>query len=309
MLSASMPKPPVRRRRAALSTGRGLAPAFLVLLLLLPLSACNSGTGQHNADTKAGRHQTTAKTADARPKVPAGAVAVVNGQPVSDAMLHLYGAARSQQQAPGTQPDRKAVLNELINLVLLAQAAHKDGLADTPKVSNRLEFQRTNILAGAMIEKILRGLKISDREIAAAYQRDYKNQVRHEYKTRNIMLHTKAEAEQVIADLARGGDFARLAREKSIGPAASHGGALQWFKPRDVLNAFASAVEKLHKGQYTTTPVHTRYGWNVILLEDVRELPTPALKDVKDKIRIELARKRLDAYLQKLRTRADIVDR
>ncbi|MEJ2346333.1 MAG: peptidylprolyl isomerase [Gammaproteobacteria bacterium] len=242
----------------------------------------------------------------AKTKLPADTLAVVNGQPISKPMLELYREGRAADHPHDAKPTQQELLHEYVNLILLAQTAARDGLAKHPDVARKLAYQRTNLLAGSLIEQMLTDMRISDAEIQQEYDRQIKAEPQREYKARNILVTKRAQAEQVIDSLNKGADFATLARKYSIGPAASAGGALQWFQPRNVLPAFAHGVAQLHKGEYTKTPIKTRYGWNVVLLEDYRELPPPPLDRVRQRIRVELARKRLDAYMDKLRGKADI---
>lgn len=276
-----------------------------VVIAALLLHGCERGPS--TADTAANNTAGGNKTTSAKPlsALPADTITVVNGQAITQNMLALYKQARTQQE-PHAATDRQNLVNEMINLVLLAQSAEKAGMANDPSMQRQLEFQRTNLLAAAMVDKLLAGMRISDSDVQAAYDAQYKNHVRREYKTRNILVSTRADALAVISALEKGADFAQLAREKSIGPAAGSGGALQWFQPKDVLPQFANAVAALPNGQYSRTPVKTRYGWNVILREDARDIPPPPIADVASQLRVEIARDRLDRHIDELRRHAEI---
>jgi peptidyl-prolyl cis-trans isomerase C len=276
-----------------------------LLTLTLAVGGCDrlpgGATGQDPAAPATG-----ASDRHANAKLPADTLAVVNGQPIGKPMLALYREGRAADHPHDAEPTQKELLDEYINLTLLAQTAVKDGLVEKPDVARKLAYQRTNLLAGSLVEQMLTDMQISDAEIQQEYDRQIKGKPQREYKARNILVTKRAQAEQVIDSLDKGADFATLARKFSIGPAASSGGALQWFQPGNVLPAFAHGVAQLHKGEYTKTPIKTRYGWNVVLLEDYRDLPPPPLDRVRQRIRVELARKRLDAYMHKLRDKADI---
>lgn len=240
------------------------------------------------------------------PVRPADTIAAVNGFPISGTMYQLYAQTRKEQHPLGQQPERAALTQELINLVLLAQKAEREGLHEQVEIAERIRYQRINILAGALITELAGESVISDEEVRQEFERRYGEGTRTQYKTRNILVADKAEAEYVIRQLRRGRDFAELAREKSVGPAASTGGALEWFSAEDVLKEFSRAVAGLDKGKFTKQPVHTTYGWHVILLEDTREAPAPELEEVAEAIRSSLFEERLDAYLEELRRNADI---
>ncbi len=234
-------------------------------------------------------------------------IAAVNGFPISGTMYQLYAQTRKEQHPLGQRPERAALTQELINLVLLAQKAEREGLHEQAETAERIRYQRINILAGTLIGRLAAESAASDEEVRQEYERRYGEGTRKQYKTRNILVTGKTEAEHVIRQLRRGRDFAELAREKSVGPAAGTGGALEWFSAEDVLKEFSRAVAALEEGEFTREPVHTTYGWHVILLEDAREAPAPELDEVRETIRRSLFEERLDAYLEELRSDADIV--
>lgn len=278
---------------------------FAIVIVAVLLHGCERGPSTANTAAKNAAVSNKTMPAKALSALPVDTITVVNGQAVTQNMLALYKQARAQQE-PHAASDRQELINEMINLILLAQSAEKAGMANNPDMQQQIEFQRTNLLAAAMVDKLLTGMHISDGDVQAAYDAQYKNHVRREYKTRNILVSTRAEALTVISALEKGTDFAQLAREKSIGPAAGSGGALQWFQPNDVLPQFANAVAALHNGQYSRVPVKTRYGWNVILREDARDIPPPPIADVAAQLRVQIARDRLDSHIDELRRHAEI---
>jgi peptidyl-prolyl cis-trans isomerase C len=278
---------------------RALRPISFALFMgtvATALAACGNGQPPQTDDT--GAPTQAPLTADT--------IAVVNGESVSNATYELYLKLRQQQHPLPRQPNRSDVTEELINLELLYQQAIKEDLQNVPEMVNQLEFQRKNILAGAIIEKLINGFSVTDHDIAEEYAKRYKIKERKEYKTRNILVKTEAEATAIVRELNQGTDFAKLARENSIGPAAATGGALEWFNPEDVLDEFADAVANLKKGEFTGKPVHTKYGWHVILLEEDRVVPAPTLEQVIDTIRNSLLNQRMEAYLQDLRAKANV---
>ena len=69
---------------------------------------------------------------------------------------------------------------------------------------------------------------------------------------------------------------------------------------------FATAAEKLQKGQMTDTPVHTQFGWHIIRVDDVRETPPPPLEQVKPQIVQQMQQEKLQAFEENLRKNAKI---
>lgn len=80
----------------------------------------------------------------------------------------------------------------------------------------------------------------------------------------------RLEAEQVLVELARGGDFEVLARRFSddVGT-REHGGDLGWFRAGRMVPEFERAAFALRPGQ-TSGIVETDFGFHIIRLERVR---------------------------------------
>lgn len=240
------------------------------------------------------------------PAEPEDVVATVNGRPVTGAMVELYSVSRRQQHPAGKQPQPRELTDELINLELLAEEAEKTGLARRADIATELYFQRANLLASAMMEQRARQADIRDAEVEQRYRQRYPEGRITEYRTRQILVNDRSTAERLIAQLRSGADFAQLAKAHSKGPAAAQGGALDWFQPSQVLPEFAGAVARLQQGEYTRSPVHTTYGWHIILLEDKRQVAAPPLDKIAPDIMRELITERLDKHLDELRANARI---
>ena len=72
-----------------------------------------------------------------------------------------------------------------------------------------------------------------------------------------------------------------------------------------MLKSFASNVKKLRPGQISP-PFKTRYGWHIVLLEEIKDTPAPPLKSVAKKIYLELLREKYLRYVKKLHNQAKI---
>ena len=240
------------------------------------------------------------------PAKPEDVVASVNGRPITGSMVELYSVSRSQQHPAGKQPQPRELTNEVINLELLSEEAVRTGLDRRPDIATELYFQRANLLASAMMEEQARKASIADAEVEKRYRQRYPDGKITEYRTRQILMNDRGTAEQLIAKLRGGSPFPQLAQKHSKGPAASQGGALEWFQPNQVLPEFAAAVAKLRSGEFTRSPVRTTYGWHIILLEEVRQVAAPSLDQAAPDIVQELITEHLERHLDELRANAEI---
>lgn len=75
----------------------------------------------------------------------------------------------------------------------------------------------------------------------------------------------KQKADDLLAQIQKGADFATLAKANSDDPgSAAKGGDLGWFKRGMMVPEFDTAVFQLQPGQVTTAPVKTDFGYHII---------------------------------------------
>jgi len=231
----------------------------------------------------------------------------VNGKAISAELLDTFlQAVTGKPPAEATKEQKDALLEQLVNMNLAAQAAEKDGLAKDVSVQSRLDLLRTQILAEAASEQYVKSHPVSDEEVKAAYDSEVANMPK-EYKARHILVEKKETADAILKELQAGGDFSKIAKAQSKDPgSAAKGGDLGWFSAQTMVKPFAEALAKLEKGKMTTTPVQTEYGFHIIMLDDVRSPSAPAFEDVKEQVKMFAQRKKLQAYLDELRKTATI---
>jgi peptidyl-prolyl cis-trans isomerase C len=230
----------------------------------------------------------------------------VNGEAVKDTHFLVY---RAQRGAQGQQLDEQAqlgLLNELVNTVMIAQTAVKQGLDKHPELQAAAEVARYRILAEAAVEQYLRDHPVEDKDIEALYQSQYGDAKLTEYKARHILLKTEDEAKAVIAELDKGADFAELAKKKSTGPSGPNGGDLGWFEGGQMVKPFADALATMKKGGHSSQPVKTQFGWHVIKLEDTRPQTPPKLADVREQLSEDLQRDHVANFIRGIRATADV---
>lgn len=93
----------------------------------------------------------------------------------------------------------------------------------------------------------------------------------------------RARAEQILADLRGGADFAGLAREHSDCPSAEKGGDLDFAPANAWAPEFSEAAFALEAGQ-TSEVVTTPYGYHIIRLTDRKAAGQTPFEEVHDPI-------------------------
>ena len=90
-----------------------------------------------------------------------------------------------------------------------------------------------------------------------------------------VIASRRARADEVVAKIAAGGDFAKLAATYSDGSDALSGGDLGWRSPERLPQLFVDAVLKLQQGQVAPV-VKSANGYHVLKLLGKRSLPQVA---------------------------------
>ena len=200
----------------------------------------------------------------------------VDGEALTELDFALFRAQRGgADQSPEAQ---MMLLNQLVNTTMLAKAAREDGLDKLPEVATAAKIAENHVLAEVAIRNYLKNNPITDDDIQKAYETHYVNEPVTEFKARHILVKTEETASELIKELDGGADF----------------------------SAFSEAVAKLDKGKYTTAPVKSQFGWHVILLDDQREAPVPALDEVRPTIVEGLQREKASAYMGEVREKTKI---
>ena len=230
--------------------------------------------------------------------------AVVNGTTIDQNQVQAVmgsnpALARSPQAA-------EQVVDSLVAQELLAQDARSKNLDKNPQVQARLALANRQVLANAAIEDYLSKHPVTDAELKSAYQEFIKSLGGQEYRARHILVRSDAEASSIMAQLRKGGDFAKLAKSKSIDKgSAQNGGELGWFVPGMMVKPFADAVTGAKKGALVG-PVKTEFGNHIIQLEDTRKITPPSFDAVKERLRGELQQREIQKYVEARRAQAKI---
>lgn len=261
-------------------------PRFLLIIsATLILAACNGG----------------------KPTDTSTVLATVNGTPITNDMFRAYVRTLAGGQEPQLDAQkRKLVLDRLIDMTVLAQNAEKAGLDRDPKIAAELAVQHTAMLAQSEVRQYMDKNPVTDDQIKAEYAKRIKDTSSEEFRARHILVSSESKAKSIIAQLEKGANFAKLAKQYSSDGSAKNGGELGWFSPDQMVPEFSDAVEKLKKGEFTKTPVHTQFGWHVIELEDTRSTPPPSLDSVRQQLENELQGKSIQDYVDGLRKAATV---
>jgi len=234
-------------------------------------------------------------------------VATVNNIAIPQARFDLNLKALALQGQPDSPELRSKIKDELIDLEVIAQEAHKKGLDKQPEAVQMIEVTTQNILRSAFAQDYVKNHPITEETLKQLYESQKKNMVgKKEYKVAHILVDSEKEAQAIAASLKTKGVFAKIAKEKSKDSGSkTQGGELGWAPTAAFAPPFSEALLKLDKGQISA-PVKTQFGWHIIKLEDVRDFAIPPFDKVKGELEKRLQQKALQEAVKTLRENAKI---
>ena len=220
-------------------------------------------------------------------------IAAVNGKPIPKSLQDEWVAQLVANGGKDTPEARRQITENLVANALVEQEAAKRKISDDPKVKFALDYAKFRILQEALLRDEMAKHPVSEKEKAALGNK--------EYEVSHILVKDQKTAENIEKKLAAGGNFAALAKEFSVDTGAKeNGGDLGWNRPAVFVKPFADAVKNMKKGEISKAPVKTEFGWHIIKVNDVKEVPFPTYDSVKDQIREGLELKKQQNFLNEL---------
>jgi len=243
-------------------------------------------------------------------EAPNKAIAKVNGVNIPHSRFDLVAKSQISQGQEDSPQFREDLREVLITREVLTQEALKRKLDKDPSYTAQMDVMKQQILLGMLFEDFIKKHEPTETALRQEYDKvkaENDKAGRREYLSRHILLKDEATARAVIEQLHSGGDFAEIAKEKSVDPGSAHkGGELGWSEPERFVGPYGEALKKLKKGEYTKEPVQTQFGFHVIQVVDERAPAFPEYDSVKDQIRQSLISKARDEYVDSLRAKAKI---
>lgn len=201
------------------------------------------------------------------------------------------------------KPEFKArILDQMVDELLVLQAAEREGYLNKPEVKTQLEQAKKQILVSMYLrDNVDSKVAVTDDEVNQFYQtnmdRFKETEQRH---ARHILVQSKEAADQILAELRDGKNFETIAKTKSIDPTKDSGGDLGWFSRGQLVPEFENAVFALKRKGALSDVVKTQFGFHIIKLEDVRVRPKLELERVSETIRQSLTSQKRQATMQEM---------
>jgi peptidyl-prolyl cis-trans isomerase C len=238
------------------------------------------------------------------------AVATVNGVAVPKSRFDLLLISQTTQGQQDTPAFREELREIMITREVLAQEARRRKLNENDEFKQQFDAMEQQLLLTVLFNTFIEEMTPSEEQMQAAYERIKSENAKlgeKEYHVRHILVKEEGAAIEIIAQLDGGADFVELAKENSDDTGSKeNGGDLGWSAPQRYVKPFADAIASMEKGETTSTPVKTDFGYHVIELVDVRVAEFPPYDQVKEQLRKEMLTKARDDLIGKLRADAEI---
>ena len=228
---------------------------------------------------------------------------IITAQDVLDAYGRLPSKLK-EKPLPELYPN---IINELINQHLITEQAYKEKLHLNKTVIDQIKKNKDQILARFWINNFL--LNQTKRENIELFYNNYLKafESSKEFNASHILVKEEQQALEILKKLENKAKFSELAKTQSIGPSGKNEGKLGWFTSGQMVKEFEKAVFSLKKGEITKKPVKTKFGFHIILLNEVRNSKPKKLSEIQQNIINRIKKNSLSNLEKKLRKNRKII--
>lgn len=257
----------------------------LIILSIAFLSACAQEEGSIDSDNE-------------------GTVLVeVDGQPITLAMLERSMEARGVEASEHER--MRELLDELIRVQAVANAARSEGMAEEPEVQAELRLVEIQTLYRRYINRAEQAEPVSDEDIRDVYQAQLERSGDTQYRIETIAYDEQARALQAIRRLQDG----EVTHSELRAEAQADGLAVEepgWIDRSQVPEDFAGRLVDTESGEIVPRPLESSRGWHLVRVLETRELQVPSLDEVREGIARSLLQQRREALTKSLYDQAEI---
>jgi len=294
---------------------------IMILCLFIPLALAHCGG-------KEAGQQAPAKTGAVKAGGAASGdvLATIDGEEITQADFdrELERIPHYAKLMAANPEKKKEFIDQMITNKLLLKEAKTRGIDEDEDILARIEDLKTRLITEKLMKEILDAkIEASDGEMKDYYDEHTDEFTRKEQvRASHILIDCKPEAtaeedaaakkkaQEVLAEVQKGGDFAELAKKHSEGPTARRGGDLGYFSRGRMAAEFDEAVFALAEVGDKTGIFKTKFGYHIATLTGRRDRKEQTFDEVKRRIEAKLKQtKKRDLYnnfIEGLKAKADI---
>lgn len=236
-------------------------------------------------------------------KVLGTALAKINGEVITlESFDEKVRAARAiaPEYKLDTKDSKKQYLDDLITEELVYQEARARGIDRQKDVKDAINEYRKRIMATQLVIDETKGITIEAAEVEEFYNSNKNAFIAPaQVRAREIVVSSEATAKNILISVLQGGDFASLAREKSIAASASQGGDLGLINPQDKFDKFAEVVSTMEAGQ-TSQIFKGPEGYYIVKVEEKKGGEPRPFYEISDDLKNYLLQQKQATRLQEL---------
>jgi peptidyl-prolyl cis-trans isomerase C len=198
-------------------------------------------------------------------------------------------------------------VDELVKKEMLFQEAKKKGFESNTDYQKKLEdFKKLTLISLLLEKEIEDKAKVNDQDVKEYYDKHKADLMsNNQVRASHILVKSEDEAKKILEQLKKGGDFAKMAKAKSVDSgSAQNGGDLGFFSKGQMVPEFDKAAFSLKEGELSG-PVKTQFGYHIIKVTGKKEGKTVEFDKVKDlltqKVTAEKQKAAFDTYMEGLK--------
>lgn len=191
----------------------------------------------------------------------------------------------------------------------LSLNAKSRGLDQSEDYKMRMQFVEQQLLIELLMRDMIAKNELDLVSVKAEYQQSFQKQGQYEYRVSQVLVETEEAAQAIIDAINRQETtLAQAARVASELPEDDEytGSLGDWFERSMVDADFGDAMALLKKGEMSSEPVKTEYGYHVIVLDDVRAIEQPAFETLDAETIYRLASPAFEQYKETVQERVKV---
>jgi peptidyl-prolyl cis-trans isomerase C len=217
-----------------------------------------------------------------------------------------------EQYQSMAEANKGMFVDSVVNQKLLYSEASKLNLDKEAAVQKQIEEARKEIIIKEFLRKEVEDKVAVSDEDAKKYYDANKDKFKDGEKVKvfHILVETEAEANDILAKLNGGADFAALAKEKSKCPSKEKGGELGLISRGQTVPEFENAAFALQPGQLSAV-VKSQFGYHIIKITEKQPEKVLSFDEVKDQLKQMLLadkqKERFELILKDLKDKNKVV--
>lgn len=227
----------------------------------------------------------------------------VDGEPVTLPMLERVMEARGVSEKD--HEAMRELLDELVRMRAVANAAEDEGLEADPEVRAELRLARLQTLYRHYINRAQQAEPVTEEDIEAVYEAQLERSGDTQYRIAIVRYADPARGRAALSQLAAGEtDFARLQRQaEQRGLAVDEPG---WIDRSQVPGDFADAMADTAVDEVVPMLLESAQGWHLVRVLETRSLEAPGLNEVREGIARSLLQDQRQRLIESLYDQAEI---